>query len=251
VVLALGLLLLSAVLGVWQAHARRTGHTASIDALLVELTAPAARAASAARDTVTGEVPGTLTTQIGLDTYTRLQAENHQLRAALKLRDALPQKPVAAEVIGRVATANPWQVSLRLGKGSRDGVEKDMVALTPDGVLGKVQAVTAHTADVLPIMARDGTDRTDGVGARTRRSRVWGLLKGAGDGLCVMGNLPTGADVHPGDIIETGNVSLIYPEGLTLGTVLSVSDDRARSERKAIVKPAVDPARVMVVVVVK
>ncbi len=252
--LALGLVLLSAVLGGWQAHARRAGRTAPLDALLREMLAPAARASSKVRDMVTGDAPGTISTTVGLDEFTQLKEENQQLRGALALRDGLPQTAVVAEVIGRVAAANPWQVSLQLGKGKRDGITDDMVVLTPDGVLGKVQAATAHTADVLPLTARDGTDRYSGVGARIRRTHTWGILKGIGDGLCEI-DVSGSSDVTPGDIVETGGAngtdSLIYPEGLTLGTVESVTDDKAVSARKVIVKPAADPARVMVVVVMK
>lgn len=250
IVLVLFLCIVAAALGLWQASARRHGIATPIEHLLTEVLAPSARATAKVRDLLVRDPTTTITTTIGVDAYTQLQEENQQLRAALQLRDNLPQLAIAADVIGRVLPPNPWQGAVLLGKGSADGLAARMLVITPNGVLGQVQTVTGHTANVLPLTAADHTERGGGIGARTRRTHATGMLKGAGNGLCVLEYLKGDQDVQPGDLVETSGFSFFFPAGYTLGTVQKVIADPAVSSRRALVVPAVDIDRVQVVLVI-
>ena len=239
------LLILAIVLGWWQAHARQRGIPSPIERLIIELLAPAQRAAAGVRNRLTASPDYSVDplTSVGLARLQALEAENSQLREMLKLQNALPTG-VAAAVIGRNLV--PGQGYLELDKGSRDGISPQMVVLTPNGVLGQVAVVTAHTAQVMLL-----NDRASGIGAYVDRSKALGVVKGFQDGSCRMVYLPGQADVKTGDAVITSGLGRIFPKGLPLGTVTSVSRSLAVSSRVATLTPTADPATADFVLAVK
>ncbi|MHB9022907.1 MAG: rod shape-determining protein MreC [Armatimonadota bacterium] len=242
-------LLIGGIFGLswWQGRARQAETSTVVDNLIMEIVAPPARVFSGLRNRLTATPSSTITTEVGLAHVRELEAENAQLRALLGLRGRLPGKALAAEVIGRNTTA-PWAGYLQLGKGSADGVEPRMVALTPEGVLGQVVTVTPRTAKVF--LLTDGNN-PGGVGARTSRTGAVGVLKGYRNGLCRLEYLSSQSDVKPGDKVFTSEYGQIFPKGLPLGTVLEVKRNTVLSTRFAVVQPAADPAKASIVALIK
>jgi rod shape-determining protein MreC len=230
-------------LGIWQVRARRQGRRPPVDTLLAEFLSPAVRVVGGLRNRLLPD-PQARLTAVGLARLRQAEAENRDLRRLLALRDAQPATVAAAEVIGRSST--PWQGSLMLDKGAVAGVRPPMVALTPDGVLGRVETVTPHTAEVLLL-----TDRASGIGAATTRTHAPGVLKGAGDGTCLLEHLTGSSDVRAGDIVVTSGLGSVFPAGLPLGTVTSVQRDAALSALTARVTPFANPATVEMVVLIR
>lgn len=183
-------------------------------------------------------------TAVGEARLRQLEEENRELRAALALRDRLPTRAITAEVIGR--SLLPWEGNLLLGIGAADGVEPHMVALTPDGVLGQVTTVTAHTAEILPL-----TDPQSGIAAMTERTKSPGVLKGDRDGKCQLNYLSGDADVKPGDRVLTSGLGEYFARGLPLGAISEVTNNTTLSSRIATITPTVNPATVVLVVLVK
>ncbi len=245
-VLLISLTALILVLGWWHAHARRANTPAPIDQLLLEFLAPSMRFTGTLRNRLT---PGPTysvapLTAAGMARLRQLEEENSRLRTLLMLRDAHPTGGLAVEVIGRTPG------SLIVDKGAVDGVAVQMVALTPDGVLGQVFSVTPHTATLLPL-----TDANSGIGAMTERTRALGVLKGSRAGTCELIYLSGNADVRVNDLVVTsgpGNkLPSIFPRGLPLGRVTGVVRNTALSSRIAAVRPAVNPAVAEMVVLIK
>ncbi|MHB9133132.1 MAG: rod shape-determining protein MreC [Armatimonadota bacterium] len=239
------LLLLVVGLGWWQASARRANARTPVDQLIMEILAPSLRAAGAVRNQFTTDQT-TPMTSVGAAEYRELQDENRRLTELLHLKNRVRTTAVAAEVIGWVNT--PWEGSLILGKGEADGIEPRMVVLTPEGVVGSIYTVTAHTAEVLPLT---DPSNSGGIGAMTARTKAVGVLKGIGNGQCRIAYLSGEADVKEGDMVLTSGLGPIFPRGLPLGTVTKVERDTTISSRVAVVKPAADPSMVKWVVVVK
>jgi len=249
---------LIAGLGWWQARAREHGELAPFEALLREFLSPPVRVAGGLRNTMT---PDQSFTTVPLSEVARarlraLEEENRRLRQLLELRNQLPAGKLVAEVIGRRRDA--WQGHLIIDKGAKDGVTTRMVAVTPEGVVGKVVNASAHSADIMPL-----TDTASGIGAQVERAKTPGLLRGGRDGMCVLDHLPGTADVRAGDLVVTSGLGSIVPKlatpapgspfanGLPLGRITEITRDPAISSRIAIVQPAVDLARVEMVVLIQ
>ncbi|HEX2949721.1 MAG TPA: rod shape-determining protein MreC [Armatimonadota bacterium] len=230
----------------WQDHARRQGMRSPAERMLITILSPSIRIAGAVRNTVSPDPQYTADPlpPVGMERLQQLEYENQQLRAVLDLRQRVSGTPIAAEVIGR--GINPWQGYLILDKGQAEKVEPHMIVLTPDGVLGQVATVTAHTAEVLLL-----TDRASGIGAMIERTRETGVLKGGQSGQCQLVYLADQAVIQAGDMVVTSGLGEFYPKGLPLGKVVSVQDDHSLSSRTAVVAPAANSSTVEMVLLTK
>ena len=238
---------LIAGLGWWQAHARRQGTTAPFVLLLREFLSPSVRAAGGLRNMLTPDPQYTTApmTEVSQARLRALEEENRRLRALLGLRDGLPAGALTAEVIAR--ERDPWQGNLTIDKGAKDGVAADMVAITPEGVVGRVvEQPGAHTAVIMPL-----TDTASHIGALLERAKIPGMLHGDRDGLCKLDHLPGTADLQVGDLVVTSGLGSVFPRGLPLGRITAMHRDPAISARTATVQPAVDLSRVEMVVLIR
>lgn len=151
--------------------------------------------------------------------------EAARLRDLMELRRILPHDTLVAQVI--VRDALQWFRILKVDKGSRDGVKKDMAVISPTGVVGRVIFVGPSAAQVQLLL-----DQQSGVGARIERSRVTGVVSGqvssqsatpdAAAGDLVMKFVPALADVVEGDVVVTSGLEGMFPPGLVIGRVRSV-----------------------------
>ncbi len=154
--------------------------------------------------------------------HTRQQAlESARLRELLALKQAVPLRTLAAEVVAREGL--PWFRSVTLDKGTRDGVALDAPVISASGVVGRVISVGPHAARVQLLLDRDA-----GVGVVIERSRATGVASGqvrledAGHPELLMKYVSVLADVAPGDRVLTSGLDRIYPKGLVVGRVRSV-----------------------------
>ncbi|MGE5418263.1 MAG: rod shape-determining protein MreC [Acidobacteriota bacterium] len=160
---------------------------------------------------------------------------------------------MGAEIIAR--SPDTWYKTVTIDRGSADGITTDMVVITPQGLVGRVNAVTSGTASVLLI-----TDREGAVGAIVQENRTQGIIEGLGDsGSLTMSDIPFYSKVKAGNVIVTSNLSEIYPPGIIIGKIKSILDDKNVKDTneskglliKATVVPAVDFDKLEEVFVVK
>ncbi len=171
--------------------------------------------------------------------FLREQLSLPQMESKLSLLDAT--------LIGRGA-GNASAV-YTLDRGSIHGVEAGMPVITADGVVGSISEVGINWCRVTSILEINAS-----AGAFDLRSGALGVAEGTYElreqGLFRLAYLELDADVAIGDRIVTSGYGSVYPQGLTLGTVIELrSDDYAR-EKIAIVTPAVDPTRLSRVMIV-
>lgn len=167
--------------------------------------------------------------------------ENDRLRSLLEFKARGSFSTVAAEVIGASPGGNSNTVLI--DKGADAGLTSDLPVVTPDGVAGKVIAVYPQSAQVLLI-----TDRSSGTGSLLQSSRVQGVLKGTGRGLCQLDYVMNEDAVSPGDVVVTSGLDQVFPKGLPLGTAAQVRQGNIYKE--IVVKPAVALDRLEQVLVV-
>ena len=156
-------------------------------------------------------------------------AEVDHLQALLQFKSQSPYRSVAARVIA--ASPADGMGTVVIDHGQDAGIEVDMPVITPEGVVGKVAAVYAHTAQVLLI-----TDPTCGVGCMLEESRIQGVLKGSGQGQCGLRYVMDDQKVSPGEAIITSGLDQVYPKGLLVGHV--VRSEPGNIYRQITVKPA-------------
>ncbi len=157
-------------------------------------------------------------------------SENARLRLLLDFKTHAGYSTLAAEVIGSSPGEN--SDTILIDKGADAGLLTDFPVVTPDGVAGKIVAVYPHSAQVLLI-----TDPAAGAGVLLEQSRVQGVLKGAGRGLCRLDYVMNDNAVSSGDKVVTSGMDRVFPKGLPVGTVVEAKDGNIY--KNVIVKPLV------------
>lgn len=127
-----------------------------------------------------------------------------------------------------------WLRTLILYTGDQEA-RKDQPVLSPDGLVGRVVAVSGPYAKVQLI-----TDRVASVGGMILRNRRQGVVRGGSLGNDLeLDYLPLQADVRPGDRVLTAGIDGVYPRGIPIGTIASVQPGGQLFHRIQIA-PAVD-----------
>ncbi len=150
-----------------------------------------------------------------------LDLSNRRLEKLLALRDELGVTAVAAHVVGRSPIA--WARTVILDKGETHGITKGMAVLAPEGVVGKVMSVSAHTARVLLV-----SDPNSGVDALVQRTRTRGIAAGTIEGGCALKYVQRGDEVQVGDQVVTSGLDGTFPKGQLIGTVARVGTKDSR-----------------------
>ena len=168
--------------------------------------------------------------------------ENYRLRALLGLKERIPYRLVAAEVVGK--TLQFQRNTLTINVGRSDGVESLMPVISDGGLVGLVTDVTAVHAVVNILLNTDFR-----ASAKVQRSRVDGIVGWNGTSL-VLKNISKTMDVLPGDVILTSSYSNIFPEDIRIGIVSRANDQPGSLFKEVHITPGVDFGRLEEVFVV-
>ncbi len=165
-----------------------------------------------------------------------------RLQALLGFKEQFIQQTLPAQVIS--TTGSEFSHGIYIDKGSRDGLKPDMPVITPEGIVGKVFRVYPTASLVLVI-----NDLSSGVGVILENSRVQGILKGTPSGETLVHNIMADEQVRPGERVLTSGGDRIYPKGLPVGVVASVSPAADPVFLDVRVRPAAQLSRVEEVLV--
>jgi len=134
----------------------------------------------------------------------------------MKYREDRQLKSVVAKVIGRDATQ--WARVVYINKGTQDGIKENLAAVTNAGVVGHVIQAGLNTSKVMLIV--DGRSSVDTLFSY---DRISGVVVGTGMEFCEMKYVPITAEVNVGDQIISSGLGGVYPKGLVVGTVISIT----------------------------
>ena len=189
----------------------------------------------------------------------RLERENAELRELLKGQRSAYQYGPLAQVVAPVGDQFTQRIIINVG--TRDGVESNMpVVIGQSTLVGRTTEVSRHTAQVMLI-----TDQMFAAGVRIippakfdpssgeigpavtdeNTSYGQGLLGTDLEGYLGVDLVSTSARAEEGDFIVTsgraGDKQLLFPPGLYVGKVESVSSQDIDQFKKIVVEPAMSP----------
>ena len=174
--------------------------------------------------------------------------ENERLQALLSLQDSMEgHSTVAARVISY--SSESWFEAVEINRGTINGIAENNIVITPDGVVGKVTEAGPNYAIVTTIL-----DKSSSVGIKISRTGGNGIVEGdselAKNMQCKLSFVDRSTPIIVGDVIETSGTGGIYPAGLVVGQVMSVSADSAGSLNYAVIDPAVEIDKLSEVLVI-
>ncbi len=141
-----------------------------------------------------------------------------------------------AKVIAR-DPADPYS-TLTVAAGSLSGVSPHDPVITSDGIVGYIGTVGPTYSTVVTVL--DPSLKISVFDNRTNDSGIaHGDVAAAGSGKFVMDNLSRYATLAKGDYIVTSGGG-VFPSGLVVGSVESVSQDKSTLRLSAAVNPSAD-----------
>jgi len=179
-----------------------------------------------------------------------LEREITELQAVMDLRSTLRFSSIAVQVVAR-----DFDIGKRLviiDRGTRDGVNTGDVVIGAGGTLaGRVISVTEGSAQVRLVNDPEFT-----VTAEIAGTGAIGLVRGRGanplafDDIDALRDVPVGAEVTTSGIELSSTIRSAFPRGLSIGRVVTVSDQSGAVIKSAEVKPILelDSARTLLVI---
>jgi rod shape-determining protein MreC len=186
-----------------------------------------------------------------LITYERIAREGMQLRQEIQRLEELlgfsrevAFENIPAEVIAR-QPGNVFSL-ITLNKGAKDGVRRYMPVVAQhrglSGLVGKTITVSARSCTVLPILNQESF-----VAARLEKSRYEGIVNGKGEfsDLLSMQNVKKIAvrEIQYGDMVITSGLGRLFPRGIPIGRIRSITSRAEETSIELMVEPAIDFTR--------
>lgn len=171
--------------------------------------------------------------------------ENRRLRKLLKLHDQTQSYVATAKIIAR--GLHSIKDTVVVNKGAADGIKKNMAAITPRGLAGKIVAVTDSYSDLLLM-----TNINFSAAVRLQESRKEGIVSGTGTDKCVLKYLPYGEKINTGDIVVTSGLDALFPKGIPVGYVSKIDRGEKRGHFQYIeIVPFQDDKRLEEVIIIQ
>jgi rod shape-determining protein MreC len=170
--------------------------------------------------------------------------EAERLRRLLGLKETAHGYVTSARVIGRGGAR--WSETFLIDKGSSDGIEKDMAVITPDGLLGKIASAEPSYSLILLI-----NDMKFSASVRLEQTRQEAVLSGTGAKSPILKYIPLDKEVKKGEGVITSGLDMLFPEGIPVGKVNSVSKEGDGLFYRVEVSPSVNARSVEEAVVIR
>ena len=160
--------------------------------------------------------------QAELSRLTDAEEDNARLRKAFSFHREQPFAMIPCDVVSR--NISGWWNTVRIGKGSRDGIEDGHAVISPDGLVGKTTEVSPFTTEVLLL-----SDPACRVSAKIKRVDTFGLVRGMGTSLrgepkARIEFVNKDLEIRVNDEVVTSGLGA-FPKGVHIGYVNKVYKD--------------------------
>ena len=167
-----------------------------------------------------------------VDKVDYLISENLELKKQLEaMKDELDitntlvdYECINATVISR--NVGYWYNNITINKGSSDGIVDDMIVINSKGLVGRVYSTSKHNAVVRLITTSD-TNNKISVSVSHGGKYIYGLINryNYSKNVLEVEGISNTENVLVGDYVYTSGLGGIYPSGILIGIVDSISTD--------------------------
>ncbi|MDD5571813.1 MAG: rod shape-determining protein MreC [Bacteroidales bacterium] len=152
---------------------------------------------------------------------------------------------VSAKVINNsVAKPNNF---MTINKGRKDGVHPDMAVICDKGIVGIVNEVSDNFASVISFLHKDVK-----ISAKIKKRGAFGSLFWDGNNIEVaaLKDISNHVKISIGDTIVTSGYSVMFPEGILIGTIVSFRSPPTENFYRIYIKLSTDFTKLKYVYVV-
>ena len=174
--------------------------------------------------------------------YEEIKRENRRLRSLIGIQSDMEYETIIAEIVAK--SPQDYYKTLIVNRGKNSGIEKWMPVVAYQNetrcVVGKVIDVQQFSARIQLLI-----DQSSYIGVMLMESRYSGILQGQSpiSDNCLMQYVDRRSEINYGDLVITSGMGGVFPKGVIVGEIVSVSKKRYGVFQEAIVKPVVDYGR--------
>ncbi len=180
-----------------------------------------------------------------IDKVESLEAENIELKQEIfKLKEELNVDHVLSDyeyLNATVINRNTlyWYNNLTIDKGRHNGIKEGMVVMNSTGLIGKTVNVGEFSSDVKLITTND-TNNKISVAIVNNGNKLMGVINGYNydKGYLKVEGISNTETVSIGDIVYTSGLGGVFPSGILIGTVESITTDVFDLSKIINVKPS-------------
>lgn len=134
-----------------------------------------------------------------------------------------------------------WYNTITIDKGSSSGVEIDMPVINAYGLIGKVVNTTSFTSTIRLITTSD-TNNKISVSIISNNEKLHGLINGYNykNATLEVEGISNTKTVRVGDLVYTSGLGGVFPSGILIGKVESITTDSYDLSKIINVKPSAD-----------
>ena len=154
-----------------------------------------------------------------------LKNEINRLKDLLELNSVTSDfEYIHATVISR--NTDYWFHTITIDKGKKDGLKEDMAVINEDGLIGRVERVFNTTSLIKLITTNSGNLRV-AVSVLSDKDLYNGIIDGFNleENLVLVTSIRSNSNIKKGSIVKTNGLGKIFPSGLYVGEVVSITTD--------------------------
>lgn len=188
-----------------------------------------------------------------------LEAQNARLKEQLHFTENQKQannyKYRIAEVTGS-NSIDPYNNSITINIGEKDGIKPNMAVMTVDGLIGRVKETRPLSSTVQLLMDINEADNSSKAISTTVQGKdkdSYGVIESYDNekGLLIMTRVDKDDPIAVGDTVITSGLGQVFPSGIPVGTVVSRDVGDFGITHKVMVKPFVSFRKIREVFVVE
>ena len=174
-----------------------------------------------------------------LATYSDLKEENDRLRDVLKFTEERNNyNYIPCDIIAH--SGGSFLDGYVVNKGKNDNVQKGMIVIAAQGLVGQVTSVGSNWSIVQPLVNENIAVSVMVESTRDATGYIKGFKDSKNRNLAKVYDLPMESEIKKGDVIMTSGVGMLYPKEIRIGEVINVEEDKVKVMKNAVVKPYVD-----------
>jgi rod shape-determining protein MreC len=176
-----------------------------------------------------------------------LKKENQALEELLNISSSLTDfTHINATIVSRNTAS--YLNNLIIDKGSKSGIKDDLAVISSKGLIGKISHTSPNSSEVKLIINNDVNNKIS-----VSINGVNALISGYDEKqeLLYITGINNDANINQDDQVVTNGLGGIYPAGLYVGQVASITSDKYGVGKKIYVKTAEDFNNIKYIAVLK
>ncbi|WP_300262732.1 rod shape-determining protein MreC [Clostridium sp.] len=171
--------------------------------------------------------------------YNELKRQNDVLRGIVDFSKENNQyKYIGTNIIGK--SGSSFVEGYTIDKGSSEGIKKDYVVISPEGLVGVVTEVHSKWSKIQTLLNENVAVAATIEGDSNSGDGIVKGYRNGSDMQAEITNLPMNSTIKEGETVVTSGLGGYYPKGIRIGEVTSVQSDDVKVMKTAILKTYVD-----------